>query len=191
MDLNKKLIEIVSKLFASICLIEIISAFILNLLIIFICLKSKRLRSTSTFKLLIAKAINDMLICFPWNQENFSITFFDYFTSNKNLIYCRLVSIFLQTVTLNIQTWILLSISTDRLLAMAVKNWKKIYFSGCRPFIFSSVLCFLIAGIHFHSIFTVGYSFYNNSTQQEMVVCFKTNPEYNSINWFPFMAKVS
>ena len=189
--MNQKLIEIVSKLFATICLIEIISAFILNPLVLFICLKSKRLRSTSTFKLLAVNAINDILICYPWNQENFAITFFDYFTSNKSLIYCRLVTVFLQTVTLNIETWILLSISIDRLLTMVVKNWKKVYFSGYRPYIYSGVLCLLIAGINFHSVFTVGYSYYNNDTQKEMVLCYITNPEYNSINWFDFNGQVS
>ena len=187
---NQAVIDTVSKIFAYICIIQTVSAFILNPLVLIICVKSKRLRLTSTFKILAVSAINDMLVCLAWNQEGFTTTIFNYVTSYENLFYCRWISVFLQYTTFNIQSWILLSISVDRLLSMVVKRWSKFHCSDYRPYIYSISLCVFMAAVNFHEVFTSGYSYYDNDTQSEVVICYASDPNYN-YDWYVFAAQVS
>lgn len=188
MDISyKALIDTLSQIFSYICIIEVGLSVILNPLVIFICLKSKRLRSISTFKLLVVSAFNDVLVCIPWNIQSFTATIFNYYPTYNSLFYCRWLSAFLQNTTFNIESWLLLSISVDRLLSMVVKKWRRIYFSGYRPYFYSIFLCLFMIGINFHEVFTTGYLYYNNGT--ELVACNSTNPAY-SFDWFAFRVQV-
>ena len=187
---NQTVIDTVAKIFAYVCITETVTAILLNPLVLIICLKSKRLRSTSTFKILAVSAVNDMLVCLPWNQENFCNTILNYYLSYQVLFVCRWISVFLQYTTFNIQSWILLSISVDRLLSMVVKRWSKFHFSGYRPYIYSVSLCVFMAAVNFHEVFTSGYSYYDNDTQSEVVICYASDPSYN-YDWYVFAAQVS
>lgn len=190
METNLSLIDTVAKIFACLCIVETVTAIILNTCVLIICLKSKKLRSTSTFKILTVSAFNDMLCCIPWNLEVFTSTMFNYILSYQLIFYCRWISNFLQYTTLHIQSWILLSISVDRLLSMTVKKWTKFYFSGYRPYIFAFFLCLFMAGTNIFEIFTVGYSFNDNETQTEVIMCYVTDPSIG-FDWYTFSTKVN
>ena len=187
---TQRIIETITNVLSYLTIFETLSAIVLNMIIVIICLKSQRLRSKSTFKILTVGAINDLLTCIPWNLNVFLVNVFKYFLFLESQIYCRWISNFLQYTTLNIQSWILLSISIDRLLSMVVKKWSKFYFKGYRPYIFALLLYFSIAGINFFEVFTVGYSFYNNQTQTEMFLCYASNPALG-YDWYTFSTQVS
>ena len=187
---TQNIIDTVSKILSYLTIFETIAGVIFNMIIVFICLKSERLRTKSTFKILAVGAINDMLISIPWNLNVFLLNIFNYYIFIDSHFYCRWISNFLQYTTLSIESWILLSISVDRLLSMVVKKWSKFYFSGYRPYIFSLLLCFSIAGINFFEVFTVGYSFYNNQTQTEMFLCYASDPSLG-FDWYTFSTKVT
>lgn len=188
MDANA--VIIVSKIFASICIIEAVSGLVFNLLVLIIILSSRRLRSTSTFKILAVSAINDIVVSIPWNQEDFFSTMFNYSASYSSLFYCRWIANFSEYTTLSIESWIVLSISVDRLLSLTVKKWSKFYFSGYRPYIFAVLLCFIITALNFHLGFTAGYSIFDNETQTETIICYVTDPAIG-YDWYGFAAKVS
>lgn len=187
---TQNIIDTVSKILSYLTILETIFGIILNMIIVIICLKSQRLRSKSKFKILTVAAINDMINCIPWNLNVFLVNIFNYFIFLESPFYCRLLSNFLQYSTLSIESWLLLSISIDRLLSMVVKKWSKFYFSGFRPYIFALLLCFSIAGINFFEVFTVGYSFYNNQTQTEMFLCYASDPSLG-YDWYTFSTKVT
>ena len=186
----QNIIDTISKVFSCLCIVETVFGIILNMIIVILCLKSQRLRTNSTFKMFVVGAINDMLISVPWNLDIFALTMFNYLLPDQSHFYCRWISNFLQYTTLSIESWLLLSISIDRLLSMVVKKWTKFYFSGYRPYIFAVLMCFLIAGINFFEVFTVGYSFYNNQTQTEMFLCYASNPSLG-YDWYTFSTQVS
>ena len=124
-----KIFLILTKTFSIYNLFLVICTFILNPAILFICLKSKKLRSTSTFKLIAFGAINDILVCLGWNLQCFMNAYFDLQPYFKNLFYCRWISVFLQFTTLEIESWILVSISFDRILSLSFKKWSNYYTS--------------------------------------------------------------
>ena len=188
--MNQNIIDIFSKIFSCLSIAETALAVILNPLVLIIILKSKRLRSTSTFKILAVNAVNDILTSLGWNIEFFVYTMFNYVPSFTYLFFCRGFVSFLAYTTLSIETWILLAISVDRLLSMTVKKWSKFYFSGYRPYIFTLCLCLFIAGLNFHQLFTVGYSYFDTDAQSEIVMCYVTNPVY-SYDWYNFANLVS
>lgn len=183
---SQNLIDIFGKIFASYALLLIIAAIFLNPLVLFICLRSKKLRSTSTFKMLSICSINDLLSCLVWNQENFTGTFFDFKPMARSLFYCRFFSVFLQYVTLEYACWLLVSISLDRYLSLRLKKWSKQYFRGARPVIYSFVLLLIIIGINFNEILYDGYSYTENGT--EIIVCYAT-AEYD-YSWFDIESQV-
>lgn len=179
-------IDVFSKIFASYSLFLCICAVIFNPLVLFICVKSKKLRTTSTFKLLAFSSINDLLCCMGWNLEDFVTTVLNYPTSFIDLGFCRWVSNFLQYSTLEYASWMLVSISLDRLLSMMIKKWSKSYFTGVRPIIYASVLAVVILGINFNEVFTSGYMYADNETSY--VVCYQSDP--NFFNWYDLMSQV-
>lgn len=184
---NLEVIDIFTKIFAIYNLVLVVATFILNPLVLFICVRSKKLRSTSTFKLLAFSSINDILVCLAWNQECFTNTFFNLYYYFRSLFYCRWISVFLQFTTLEIESWMLVSISLDRFLSLAVKKWSKHYFNGARPFIYSALLTFVIVAINFNEVFLSGFSYEVNGT--EVVVCYQTPPG-QSIDWYHIMSQV-
>ena len=179
--------DVFSKIFACYSLLLIICALILNPLIVFVILKSKKLRSTSTFKLLIFSSINDLLSLLEWNQEDFFSTMFDIEAASSNIYYCRIVSLFLQYSTLMYGSWMLVSVSLDRLLSMMIKKWRKHYFGGARPYIYSVVLALVIIGINFNEIFTGGYVLDYQDTK--ILICYMSDP--NSFDWYHLMSQVT
>ena len=190
MDINIDIIDTVSKIFSCLSIVETIAAIIFNPLVLVICLKSKRLRKISTFKILAVSAINDTLIGISWSTELFGYTMFNFTPSYESIFFCRFFANFLGYTTLCIETWMVLSISVDRLLSMTVKKWSKFYFGGNRPFIFAVLVCLFIAGLNFHIIFTGIYIFYDNETQAEVFYCYTTDPSYG-YDWYNFATKVS
>ena len=189
-DNTEKILDTITNILSYVTVIEIIAGVILNLMIVIICFKSQRLRSKSTFKILAVGAINDMFNCIPWNLNVFLVNIFNYFIFFESPFYCRWLSNFLQNTTLSIQSWILLSISVDRLLSMVVKKWSKFYFSRYKPYIFSGLMCFLIAGINFFQVFTTGYSIYDNETQTEFFLCYATDPSLG-YDWYTLSIQVN
>lgn len=179
--------DTLNKIFSIYNLLLIVCAFILNPFILYICLKSKKLRSSSTFKLLAFGAINDLLTCLGWNQECFVNAFWDLHLYYKNLFYCEWISVFLQYTTLEIESWLLVSISLDRFLSLCFKKWSKHYFAGNRPFIYAAVLALLIIALNFNEVFLSGYIITEDGVQ--MVMCYETPPG-NSIDWYRIMTQV-
>ena len=183
---NQNVIDIFSKIFAAYNLLLIIVSVILNPLVLFICIKSKNLRSTSTFKILAFGAVNDLLTCLIWNEESFTNTFFDFQPYYRSFFYCRWLSMFLQYTTYDLETWILVSISFDRALSLTVKKWSKNYFNGVKPIIFCVVLIIVVIGVNLNQLFTVGYTKLVNGV--EIVNCFGSPP--NQLNWYKINAQV-
>jgi hypothetical protein len=114
---------------------------------------------------------------------------FNFTPSYESIFFCRFFANFLGYTTLCIETWMVLSISVDRLLSMTVKKWTKFYFKGYRPFIFAVLLCLFIAGLNFHIIFTGIYIFYDNETQTDVFYCYTTDPSFG-YDWYNFATKV-
>lgn len=184
---NQETIDLITKIFSTYNLFLIVASFILNPLVLYICLKSKRLRSTSTFKMLAFSSLNDMLVMIGWNQESFTNAFFDLHPYSRSLTYCRLVSVFIQFSSLEFESWMLVSISLDRFLAMSVKKWCKTNFAGPRPYIYTAMLALLIWAINFVSLFSSGYIETVNNT--DIVHCFATPPHLN-VDWYHIMSQV-
>lgn len=180
------IVDVLSKIFACYGIFLISVAVIFNPFVIFVCIKSKKLRSTSTFKLLAFSSFTDLLSLFGWNQEGFVMSMFNYAASFVNLSYCRWVSVFLQYSTLQYASWMLVSISLDRILSMTIKKWSKHYFSGFRPIVYSIILALVIFGINLNEIFTSGHIVTTNGT--DFVVCFESDP--NSFDWYHLMEQV-
>ena len=185
---NKAVIDVFMKIFGAYNLILIVASFILNPLVLFVCLKSKKLRSISTFKLLALGSINDLMTVIAWNQESFTNAFFSLYPYSRSIWYCRIVSTFLQTTSLSFESWMLVSVSLDRFLSMMVKKWTKYYFAASRPFVYVVLLWICIAAIYFNDVFFGGYSSIINGT--EIIVCYKTSPEI-PINWYYAMSQVA
>lgn len=169
---NQIVIDVFSKISAAYNLFLIISSVILNTLLIFICLKSKNLREISTFKLLAFSAFNDMLTCLVWNEESFTNTFFDFRPYSRSLLYCRLMSMFLQYTTMELESWLLVSISLDRALSLSISKWSRIYFKGIWPIVFCIVLTLFVIGVNINQFFTLGFTQVINGT--EAISCFKS-----------------
>lgn len=167
-------------------LLLIIIAVFLNPLVLYVCVKSEKLRSHSTFKLLAFNSINDILVCLAWNFECFTNTFFDFLPFFRSIFYCKWISVFVSFTTQCFTSWMLLSISIDRLLSITIKNWHKRYFTGSRPIVYSFLLAFIIAGINLNEIFIGGYVEIINGT--EYIDCFSNPP--GSYPWYHLMAQV-
>lgn len=168
-------------------LILIIFGLFLNLLVCLICLKSKRLRVTSTFKILAIAAINDSILCFTWNFDDFTNTFFDFRPYRRNLFYCQVMVNFLAFVTITYASWLLVTLSLDRVMSLYIRTWNKHYFKGLRTLYFSIVLLILIIGINAVTIFRTGHS-YVNANGTEINVCFTESNGSSEI--FDIMSKV-
>ena len=179
-------VQVFSKIFACYGIFLIAVAVIFNPLVVFICIKSKKLRSTSTFVLLSFSSINDLISLFGWNQEGFAMAMFDFAASYMNLAYCRWVSVFIQYSTLQYASWMLVSISLDRLLSLSFKKWSKQYFAGYRPMIYSIALAFVILGLNFVEVFTSGHMATYDGV--DYVICYETDP--NSFDWYDLMEQV-
>lgn len=184
---ENSLISIFTSIFAWYHLFLMISSIILNPLIAFVCIKSRNLRSTSTFKLLAFNSINDIIVCFEWNLADFVNTVIGYNLSRRSLVYCRLATYFLQYSTLNLSSWMYVSISLDRLLSLSLANWSRVHFARFRPYYYSALLAAIMFAVNFNEIFTVGYSFVGNGT--EVVVCNKNTN--GSFPWNIVMAQVN
>ena len=184
---NSIVIETFSKIFAVYNLILIVASLILNPIALFICIKSKKLQSISTFKLLAFSSVSDMLTMIGWNQESFTNAFFSLYPYTRSLWYCRLVTIFLQFSTLEYQSWMLLSISLDRLLLMTVRRWRKYYFNGFKPIIYSSFLAVFIIAINSNQLFYGGNKVVVNETT--LIVCQQSEPD-QSIDWYKITSQV-
>ena len=171
---NSDLITLFTKITASFNLLLMVGSSILNPMVFYICTRSKRLRSTSTFKILAISSLNDFFCNLPWNQEAFTNSFFDLQSPFRSLFYCRWISVFLQFSSFEFTSWLMVSISLDRLLSMTFKKWSKTVFVGVKPVIYSGILAFIILAINFHEVFTSGYNFDLNGT--EIIVCYDNPP---------------
>ena len=185
--MSSQIVDIIGKILAVYNLALIFISVILNPLVLFICVNSKNLRSTSTFKLLAFGSINDILTCIPWNWENFAYTFFGLLLGTKNLTYCRWVPTFLQYSTIELASWLFVSISCDRFLSLSLPRWRNHYFNGIKPVIFASLLTLFIFGINLNEIFTVGYTYMDNGT--EVIQCFGNLPD--QFPWYYTMSQVN
>lgn len=184
--INSTTIEILTKILASYSLLLLIVGIILNPLITFVCLKSRKLRAVSTFNFLAIVAINDALSLCIWNVHHFENTFLDLNLPYRSLQYCRIVSFWLQYSTLQYSSWMYMSISLDRYLSLSIAKWSRFYFNGLRPFIYSAILALIIFGLNFNEIFTIGYSDLVNGT---VVVNCNANRE-NQFSWIDLMTQV-
>lgn len=187
---NQNLLIVFNRIFATWALILLICGIIFNTLVCYICLvKSKKLRSISTFQFLIIGAINDMLMCFSWNFDCFTDVYFDLRPYMTSLIFCQYFEIFLQYTTISYASWLHVSISLDRVLSLSIAQWTNKYFKRQRPFIFSALLFAAISAIFSISLFKVSYSF-KNENGTEIVVCYQDKDKstffyelINQVNW--------
>ena len=186
--LSESEINIFTKIVGSYNLLLIIASLILNPIVFFVCLKSKNLRSTSTFKLLAFGSINDLFVCVAWNLEAFAHSYFNYVAYYQSLFFCKWITLFIQLTSIEIEIWLLVGISFDRLLSMVIKKWSSHYFNGTKPIIYSVIMIVVMASVNSCFIFIGGYSYILNGT--EVVACFETPPGY-SVNWFNIMQNVS
>jgi hypothetical protein len=184
---NSIVIETFSKIFAVYNLILILASFILNPIVFYICIKSKKLRSINTFKILAFSSVNGMLTMIGWSQESFTNAFFSLYPYTRSLWYCRLVTIFLQFSTLEYQSWMLVSISLDRLLLLTVRRWSKFYFNGFKPIIYLSFLALFIAAINSNQLFYGGNKIDVNGTS--VIVCQQSEPD-QPIDWYTVTSQV-
>ena len=183
---NQEAIDVLTKIFSIYNLLLIVVSVVFNPIVLFICLKSKQLRSTSTFKILVINSINDIWVCLPWNFESFMLNFnvTPYLTS---LFYCKWISIYLQVVSLYIESWLLLSVSLDRLLSLSINKWSRSIFVNNRPYIFSGCLVMICILINLSRPILLGYSYSSNGT--EVVDCYQNRPDIN-IDWANISAQV-
>lgn len=179
--------NVLAKISAVYNLFLMIAALILNPLVLFVCIKSNRLRSHSTFKLLAFNSVNDLLVCLAWNWECFTNTFFDLLEPWRSLFYCEWISTFIEFSTLEFTSWMLVSISLERLLSMSIKKWSKHYFAGVRPYVYSTILVIGILVLNFNEVFYSGYSIVVNGTEE--IFCFENPP--GQFPTFHTMAQVS
>lgn len=184
---NENIIEIFNKIFAAYAFILLVFGTILNSLIVFICSKSKLLRSNSTFKLVALIAISDLMSLFEWNCENFTITFFNFAAYTQSLFYCRFFSVFLQFCTLEFSSLMWLSISINRYLSIQVKHWNRTHFHGFRPFVYAFLIALIIFAVNSVELFKTGYSYQENGT--EIIVCYATSQD--DYYWFDTMTNVN
>lgn len=164
-----------------------VASVILNPIILFVCIRSKKLRSNSTFKLLAYSSLNDLLNCLGWNMDDFIFSFFNIRISSTNLIYCRVVSVFLQCATIQFSSWMLVSISLDRLLSISIKKWSKYYFRGYRPLLYAILLTLVILGLNSNMIVFGGFSYFEDGV--EIIYCFATPPD-QTIDWYKIANQV-
>lgn len=184
---DQSVITLFTKITAVFDLAMALTSSILNPMVLFICLRSKRLRSTSTFKLLAISSVNDFFCNWPWNQEAFTNSFFDIQLPYNSLFYCRWISVFLQFSCFQITSWLLTSISLDRFLSMMIKKWSKSLFNGLKPVAYATGVVFIIFAINFHLVFNGGYS-YLDDDGFEIVICYDNPPD--GIRWYYIMSQV-
>lgn len=185
--MSVQLIDIFTKIFSILNLILILISLILNSLLLLICVRSKKLRSKSTFKLFAFSSVNDIIVCFTWNLTDFISSFFYWTPYNESLFFCRFLDIYLQYSATSFISWHLVSVSLDRLLSMIIRGWHSIYFNGIRPIIFSACLAFVILALYFNQLFTFGGIFNINGTEQ--VICYTS--AYLDIDWFLINSQVN
>ena len=178
--MRAQLIDLFTKIFSIFNLLLIFISLILNSLLLLICIRSKKLRSTSTFKLIAFNSINDIIVCITWNLSDFLSSFFYFKPYNHSLFYCRFLNIFLQYSATSFMSWHLVSVSLDRLLSMMIRGWYNVYFTGIRPIIFSTVLAIVILAVYFNQNFLIGGIFNINGTEQ--VICYISAT--SDIDWY-------
>ena len=122
-----------------------------------------------------------------WSEESFTNAFFSLYPYTRSLWYCRLITIFIQFSTLEYQSWMLVSISLDRLLLMTVRRWRKFYFNGFKPIFYSSFLAILIISINSNQLFFGGNKVDVNGTT--IIVC-NESPTDQSIDWYKITSQV-
>jgi hypothetical protein len=156
-------------------LILILCGLIFNSIVFFICLKSKELSSTSTFKFLAVAAINDALSCFPWNFDDFATILFKLRAPSRSVIYCELFDNFLVYTTCTYASWLLVSINFDRVLSLYIRDWSTKYFKAQWPYFFAALVLIVIVGVYGISAFKTGQTF-RNENGTLITVCFEEAP---------------
>ena len=183
---NQEAIDVLTKIFSIYNLLLIVASLIFNPLVFLICFRCKKLRSTSTFKILAINSINDIMVCFPWNFENFVMNF-NYYPYYTSLFYCKWISLLLQTTTIQIESWLLLSVSLDRLLSLSIKKWSRSIFVNYRPYIFCICLILFFYALNFPRALFISYIAVVNDT--EIIVCYQTRPDI-AIDWARISSQV-
>ena len=184
---NLEAVSILAKISSGYNLILVIAPIILNPIVLFICLKSKKLRSISTFKILTVNSIIDILVCLPWNFENFAANF-KFYPGYLSLFYCQWITIYLQSTTIQIESWLILSISVDRLLSLSFNKWSKSIFINSRPYIYCACLILFFLVFNIPRGYFGGYSVVEDGT--ESIFCYVTPPG-NSIDWVKIESEVN
>lgn len=179
-------IDVLSKILAAYNLLLIIMGTLLNPIVCYVCLRSSKLRTVSTFKFLSIIAINDIVSLYMWNQEHVTQIFFNIELISISLFYCRYISAFLQYFTLQFSSWMWVSISLDRLLSLSLKHWSRVLFNGFRPFMYMATLAVILVAINFSVLFHEGYIDEINGTT--LVVCYEDKE--NMFQWNILMAEV-
>jgi hypothetical protein len=172
---DSKLIDIYNKTMGIWAIILVICSIIFNSIVFIVCLKSNELRSISTFKLLAVAAINDALQGFSWNLGDFTWLFFDFNLDVSSLFYCKFLATFMINTTCCFASWLLVSISLDRVLSLYIRSWSNKYFNGQRPFFLAAFILLVIMSIFGWPAIKSGYS-YTNENGSEIIVCFEGAP---------------
>lgn len=101
--------ELILKVLAGYSLLLIIVGSFGNLFIFVICVGSKVIRKSNTFKFIAAISLTDTLSLFGWNLSHFTESYFGIDYSNVYLWYCR-INTFSQYTSLQLSAWLLVKI---------------------------------------------------------------------------------
>ncbi len=131
--------ELVLKFFGSYCLFLVIFGTIFNLLSFYICTRRK-LRCITTFVFLAAMFLNDTVCLYIWGLDHFIEAFFSSRIEERNIWICRF-SNFVQYVTFEWSSWLLVFLTLDRFISIHVKTWRSLYFK-----VNQALFCSLVIG---------------------------------------------
>lgn len=184
---SNQAIYVLTKILAVYNLLLVITSLFFNPLVFYVCVTSKQLRTKSTFKLLAVSSLNDLLACLVWNQECFMSTFFALDIGYMSIHYCRFVSTFLQFVTIQYSSWMLVAVALDRYLSLVINMWPKRFFAGPRPFLLAGLVALLIIVINLNEVFLTGYV-QKSQNGSFHVICYSNPPA--QIQWYYIMSQV-
>lgn len=163
------------------CLILVILGTLGNLFTIYICMR-KKLRQITTFIFLGFMTFSDTFALYIWCLDHFLEVFFNFSVEKHSIWSCR-VAIFIQYVSLEWSSWLLVGLSVDRWLSVEFKTWRTIYFKPTQAFLLSIVILAIISVLNSNLLVLSG-SFDKNT---DILKCY-TEGEFS--DWILFWQKV-
>ena len=145
-----------------------------------------RLRKTTTFVFIACLAVTDSLTLYFWNLNHFLGPFFSIDLENDSLVGCKLGN-FVQFASLESSAWLLVLLSSDRLVSIVVKQWRLVYFKTKRALLTALATISIIWALNINVLFTFGDTVLLNDTYVE--ACFSI--ESPALAWMNIWSIVS